>query len=97
MSVIFNSLGAPIRILSGAGKLLADSGPKPSEDTDLACRDRGRGRFEAVSISRTWSGARALNEVPVPLVVGFPFPAWAKRRSEVSAGDVKPVNRPVLS
>ena len=33
-------------------------------------------------------------EVPVPLVVSFPFPAWATRRSEVSAGAVKPANRP---
>ena len=33
-------------------------------------------------------------EVPVPLVVSFPFPAWATRRSEVSAGALKPVNRP---
>ena len=37
-------------------------------------------------------------EVPVPLVVSFPFPAWATRRSEAQPGSaVKRSNRPLPS
>jgi uncharacterized protein len=33
-------------------------------------------------------------ELPIPLVVQFPFPAWATRASEAAAGTFDPVDVP---